>query len=78
VRVASKIKAINGFRAEVEDPFAEGNTLMVDIYLTKQKTLEAGMLVEFIGEIEQTQNSDEVLLKARVVKAATGFHKMVY
>jgi len=52
VRVASKIKAINGFRAEVEDPFSEGSTLMVDIYLLKLKTLEAGMLVEFIGEIE--------------------------
>ena len=52
VRVASKIKAINGFRAEVEDPFSEGTTLIVDIYLLKLKTLEVGMLVEFIGDIE--------------------------
>ena len=31
-----------------------------------------------MGEIEQKENSSEVFLNARVVKMATGFHKIVY
>lgn len=92
VRVAGRVlnpPKLDELRVLISDPNDETQTLSVDTQLFKRKYLEPGTVYEFLGEIEEDQHNREdtisqddafsrVYLRARVLKKAAGFHKMVY
>ena len=80
VRLAGKVKEVfENFRCLVEDPSDETQTIEVNTYLFKFKTLTVGNIYEFLGEIEEVEGGEgQVYLKGRVLKQGDGFHKMVY
>ena len=55
LRLVAKVASINpqAYRLIAEDPYNLNETIPVDIFLLRQKQIEAGKVYEFLGEIEQ-------------------------